>query len=64
MPRYYRRSYYTPGNPKELYDGNKILLISHLDSLDLDELIEQQNIYTEQVSKINNYFNGEEFVSR
>ena len=61
MPRYYRRSYYTPGNPKELYDGNKILLISHLDSLDLDELIEQQNIYTEQASKINNYFNGEEF---
>jgi len=61
MPRYYRGSYYTPGNPKELYDGNKILLISHLDSLDLDELLEQQNIYTEQASKINNYFNGEEF---
>ena len=61
MPRYYRSSYYTPGNPKELYDGDKILLISHLDSLDLNELIKQQNIYKEQVININNYFNGEEF---
>ena len=61
MPRYYRRSYYTPGNPKELYYGNKILLVSHLESLDLKELINQKNIYTEQASKINDYFNGEKF---
>tara|TARA_B100000787_G_scaffold156732_1_gene133066 strand:- start:700 stop:1986 length:1287 start_codon:yes stop_codon:yes gene_type:complete len=55
------RYYYRGGKTKKTHNNQgMVLLISHLDSLNLDQLDSQKIVYEEQLKKIINFFDGKE----
>ena len=57
---YYNRS----RRKKTKNSKGKILVLSHLESLKADDLKTQKTIYTEELQKVNNFFEGNEFLSK